>query len=101
VQAAGGGRAPPPLRTEWTRRVPPPVLIGHAASLRLRVEQMRALDVMVLEFFAQEASAPRVPCPRAPRSPAPCSGSGPLSAATGAQVEAACAAALCDSLGAD
>jgi hypothetical protein len=24
---------PPPARTEWTRRVPHPVLIGHAASL--------------------------------------------------------------------
>jgi hypothetical protein len=32
-----GGQAtdgsPPPSRTEWTRRVPHPVLIGHAASL--------------------------------------------------------------------
>ena len=27
------GPAPPPLRTKWTRRVPHPVLIGHAASL--------------------------------------------------------------------
>ena len=26
---------PPPLRTKWTRRVPHPVLIGHAASLTL------------------------------------------------------------------
>ena len=26
-------RPPPPLRTKWTRRVPHPVLIGHAASL--------------------------------------------------------------------
>jgi len=25
--------APPPSRTKWTRRVPHPVLIGHAASL--------------------------------------------------------------------
>jgi hypothetical protein len=25
--------SPPPLRTKWTRRVPRPVLIGHAASL--------------------------------------------------------------------
>jgi hypothetical protein len=24
---------PPPSRTKWTRRVPHPVLIGHAASL--------------------------------------------------------------------
>jgi len=26
-------KVPPPLRTKWTRRVPHPVLIGHAASL--------------------------------------------------------------------
>ena len=26
-------RPPPPPRTDWTRRVPHPVLIGHAASL--------------------------------------------------------------------
>ena len=26
---------PPPSRTKWTRRVPHPVLIGHAASLIL------------------------------------------------------------------
>ena len=26
---------PPPPRTKWTRRVPRPVLIGHAASLTL------------------------------------------------------------------
>ena len=26
-------RPPPPSRTKWTRRVPHPVLIGHAASL--------------------------------------------------------------------
>ena len=29
----GGSRPPPPPRTKWTRRVPHPVLIGHAASL--------------------------------------------------------------------
>jgi len=28
-----GRQRPPPRRTKWTRRVPPPVLIGHAASL--------------------------------------------------------------------
>jgi len=27
------GGTPPPPRTKWTRRVPYPVLIGHAASL--------------------------------------------------------------------
>ena len=33
--AGGGGSGPrrPPPRTKWTRRVPHPVLIGHAASL--------------------------------------------------------------------
>jgi len=29
----GKGRPPPPPRTKWTRRVPHPVLIGHAESL--------------------------------------------------------------------
>jgi len=29
----GGFPPPPPPRTKWTRRVPHPVLIGHAASL--------------------------------------------------------------------
>ena len=29
---------PPPPRTKWTRRVPHPVLIGHAASLTSNVE---------------------------------------------------------------
>ena len=32
-RVGGGGTPPPPPRTEWTRRVPHPVLIGHAASL--------------------------------------------------------------------
>jgi hypothetical protein len=32
-RARGAEQAPPPLRTEWTRRVPHSVLIGHAASL--------------------------------------------------------------------
>jgi flagellar biosynthesis GTPase FlhF len=31
--AADGGTPPPSPRTKWTRRVPHPVLIGHAASL--------------------------------------------------------------------
>ena len=30
---ANHGNAPPPPRTKWTRRVPHPVLIGHAASI--------------------------------------------------------------------
>jgi len=31
--APGPAALPPPPRTKWTRRVPHPVLIGHAASL--------------------------------------------------------------------
>ena len=31
-RAAAAAPAPPHPRTKWTRRVPPPVLIGHAAS---------------------------------------------------------------------
>jgi len=33
LQARARARAPPPPRTKWTRRVPHPVLIGHAVSL--------------------------------------------------------------------
>jgi hypothetical protein len=32
-RAPAGRPPPPPFRTKWTRRVPHPVLIGHAASL--------------------------------------------------------------------
>ena len=32
----GGAPPPPPPRTKWTRRVPHPVLIGHAAGRRLQ-----------------------------------------------------------------
>jgi hypothetical protein len=32
-QPGAARRPPPPPRTKWTRRVPHPVLIGHAASL--------------------------------------------------------------------
>ena len=32
-QPKGTESPPPPPRTKWTRRVPHPVLIGHAASL--------------------------------------------------------------------
>jgi len=38
-RATRGGRgrtSPPPSRTKWTRLVPPPVLIGHAASASTR-----------------------------------------------------------------
>ena len=33
---------PPPPRTKWTRRVPHPVLIGHAASLEVHLAASRA-----------------------------------------------------------
>ena len=33
VSRGAAGPPPPPSRTKWTRRVPHPVLIGHAASL--------------------------------------------------------------------
>ena len=33
ADAQRAGTTPPPSRTKWTRRVPHPVLIGHAASL--------------------------------------------------------------------
>ena len=33
---------PPPPRTKWTRRVPHPVLIGHAASLTGRASNRGA-----------------------------------------------------------
>jgi len=39
VDLTGNGEAPhapPHLRTNWTRRVPHPVIIGHAASLTPR-----------------------------------------------------------------
>jgi hypothetical protein len=37
MPASGFGPPPPPSRTNLTRRVPHPVLIGHAASLTLYV----------------------------------------------------------------
>jgi len=37
---------PPPSRTKWTRRVPHPVLIGHAASL---VQPESGLAIAVLK----------------------------------------------------
>ena len=57
--ARGRGRAPPPPRTKWTRRVPHPVLIGHAASL----PQVRA------DRLADSPSSVRAsPAARPPRS---------------------------------
>ena len=44
---------PPPLRTKWTRRVPHLVLIGHAASL----------DVKVVTVGTPPPFRGRPPCP--------------------------------------
>ena len=44
VASRGRVAIPPPPRTKWTRRVPHPVLIGHAASLsQVQGEQLREL----------------------------------------------------------
>ena len=51
---------PPPPRTKWTRRVPHPVLIGHAASLSQVQTRERGLPLQVLR-----------PPRRGPRHPAP------------------------------
>ena len=42
----------PPSRTKWTRRVPHPVLIGHAASLR---DLARAPALLTLPAASQDA----------------------------------------------
>ena len=62
-------RTPPPLRTKWTRRVPHPVLIGHAASL----SQVLQRDPVHFECLANLgkilfASGDFVQAPRPPLS---------------------------------
>ena len=56
LKAAGGDdlwvALPPPPRTKWTRRVPHPVLIGHAASL-----SQVALSGLFLSLAAASLSA--------------------------------------------
>jgi hypothetical protein len=56
--SAGCGRAGcPPPRTKWTRRVPHPVLIGHAASLS-QVDLGRVLSAAGCNAFAVWALLP-------------------------------------------
>ena len=60
---------PPPPRTKWTRRVPHPVLIGHAASL----SQVLQRDPVHFECLANLgkilfASGDFVQAPRPPLS---------------------------------
>ena len=47
---------PPPPRTKWTRRVPHPVLIGHASSLTLG-QVLRNFEVFVTHAMLDEALA--------------------------------------------
>ena len=64
----GGGLPPPPpppSRTKWTRRVPHPVLIGHAASLS-QVGAYGAHGLEVVHFSRAGALTPPVSPPRVP-----------------------------------
>ena len=75
ADAAAGGRTiaqtaaavPPPLRTNWTRRVSHPVLIGHAASLS-QVAEAQSLEQARSSSFA--GAPPARPPPA--RLPAAC-----------------------------
>ena len=72
-QAQGGGRhlpppppPPPPPRTKWTRRVPHPVLIGHAASLAgCGAQATRAEGTKAARRRARRARVAQVPAERA------------------------------------
>ena len=83
-------RLPPPLRTKWTRRVPHPVLIEHAASLTRRaggarflwlgsacpksfLEQVLGVQVPRAPTRARAATRPR------PSHARPSAGKGPIS----------------------
>jgi hypothetical protein len=56
---------PPPSRTKWTRRVPHPVLIGHAASLT----PYYSLERDVGDTRNVELNSNFLPAPAAPGSP--------------------------------
>jgi len=78
-RCTGAGRTPPPPlpRTKWTRRVPHPVLIGHAASLSYTSASGRASEGWWdKDKPAKEKPAP-IPEPEAKhRAPAAGEGSG-------------------------
>ena len=58
IPRAGGLGHPPPLRTKWTRRVPHPVLIGHAASLSSGLGQPPPDESDQLEHYAIPGTSP-------------------------------------------
>ena len=51
--------AHPPPRTKWTRRVPHPVLIGHAASLSYAGFLQRVLNDLPLSGESDDPDKPR------------------------------------------
>ena len=51
---------PPPPRTKWTRRVPHPVLIGHAASCRRTLELFDLLEPMCMDTYHRHADFPEL-----------------------------------------
>ena len=60
-------QTPPPCRTKWTRRVPHPVLIGHAASLsqvQLRGAGLGAYDSSAAGRAGPTACEAPLPPPR-------------------------------------
>ena len=63
AQATQRSPPPPPPRTKWTRRVPHPVLIGHAAcvSTRARRRGRQSLEVVV-SGHARDAVSPPPLC---------------------------------------
>ena len=52
--------ASPPPRTKWTRRVPHPVLIGHAASCRRTLELFDLLEPMCMDTYHRHADFPEL-----------------------------------------
>ena len=54
---------PPPSRTKWIRRVPHPVLIGHAASLSQGCSSTRSRSSRCSASWLHTSSSLR-PCPK-------------------------------------
>ena len=67
-RAACAGSPPPSPRTKWTRRVPHPVLIGHAASLGRHMSRVASLSWASASTISRHAPPPRAPARR--RGPA-------------------------------